>query len=83
VIEKEFSHAISLKISLVDSTNFKTLYRGEEEYPAGAISTRSIHSLNLALNILLEKNMKNIILEAKRNYMRMEPRNLSLKRDKT
>jgi len=83
VSEKEFSHALSLKISLVDSANFKTIYHGEEEYPAGYINSRSAYSLNLALSILLEKNMKNIILQARRNYMRMEPRSLSLKRDKT
>jgi len=83
VVEKEFARAVSFKISLVDSTSFKTVYQGEEEYPAGAFRTRSAYSLNLALNILLEKNMRNIILIAGRNYSDMESRRWSLKRDKT
>jgi hypothetical protein len=77
------SNIPTIKIQLVDSITFRTIFQAEEKYTTNAMNIQPQSALIMAVNTLIEKNIKEIILCAKQDNFNELIKMMKLKKDKT
>ena len=72
-----------VKITLVDSMTFKTIFQTEEAYSTKVANIHKQAAFKMAMNTLIEKNIKEIILWARNDNFYKFIKLTGLKKDKT
>ncbi|MFI5155286.1 MAG: hypothetical protein ACHQEM_03840 [Chitinophagales bacterium] len=73
----------SLKITVIDTLSFKTVLEAEEKYTLHIAGARPKATIPLAIQTMIEKNLREIILAGGRNQLQMITKELRAKKDKT
>lgn len=73
----------SLKMTVVDSLSLKTILEAEEKYTLSNRGTGLKQTIPLAIQTMVEKNLREIILAAGRNHLQVMTKELRAKKDKT
>jgi hypothetical protein len=77
------SNIPTVKIQLVDSITLKPIFQAEEKYATNLMKIEPQAALIMAVNTLIEKNIKEIILCAKEDNFNELIKVMKLKKDKT
>jgi hypothetical protein len=73
----------TVKIILQDSVTFQTIFQTNEEYRFGEIRTDPQRLLDMAMQILIKRNINRIILCAKNDHVNTLLKAVEFKKDKT
>jgi hypothetical protein len=79
---KKETNTASVKITLKDSLTFKTIYQAKEAYEFGVTTLNPEILLNMAMKVLIEENINQIISQAKDNHFNNGTRLIEKRKDK-